>query len=715
MNKFLIIFSTCLTMGLTVHGQARLSPYTINALRLHTPTTRSGSDNTTIRAYINMGESANRTVLHKLGVKIDLDLGDIITARIPIKSIEELCKQKGVEYISIGNDVYPMMKDARQATGADDMMAGKGLSRPLDGSGVVIGIIDAGFDYTHPAFYDANRSTLRIKRVWEQATKATSIAGATTPKQFDYGMEFNSPEAILAAGTDKEGYSHGTHVAGIATGGDTANDNPYYGIAGKADIVLVSYGDLKESNVNISDAIAYIYDYAKSVDKPCVINMSLGTQMGPHDGTSPFDQVADRLQDKGRLLVGAAGNFGAVSLHTSTTGGTTVNTAINYAKAPSNSNVGGNVDIWGTKGQHFSVKLSVINKSTGQIVDQSEEYLIADNGGTYVFTPASPTRGNVMVSTEVNPFNGKPHALVTSGITSIRSSNLIGITVIPQGEGRVDLWADGSNITLTDGGLEGFSAGDTNYTLAEIGGTGKRIISVGAFVTSHATGQQFPNDAIGDIASFSSKGPTIDERMKPDITAPGSYIVSSLSSYATAVPGTTASSEVWNGRTYQYGYMEGTSMAAPFVTGVVAAWLQAYPSMSPEDLRKILGETATTDRFTLTSMTENGTWGYGKIDALSGARKALEMEANGIVNVSENLHEYSVSRNENGWVVSPITDLRTIKIELMNLAGKKLLTEIHHSVGAGEHVTIPDDQLPQGMYVLRISTSGYPHSFKVMK
>lgn len=52
----------------------------------------------------------------------------------------------------------------------------------------------------------------------------------------------------------------------------------------------------------------YIYDYAESVRKPCVINMSLGSHIGPHDGTSTFDQVADNLQGPGKLFAGAAGN-----------------------------------------------------------------------------------------------------------------------------------------------------------------------------------------------------------------------------------------------------------------------------------------------------------------------------------------------------------------------------------------------------------------------
>lgn len=715
MNKFQTVFSACLLMGLTAWGQARLSPYTVNALRLHSPATRTAGAGDAFRAYIHMEKDTGRKRLKALGVKTELDLGDIITARVPVSAIDELCRTEGVRYISIGHTVRPMMDNARKATGADDMIAGTSLPQSYNGTGVVVGVIDAGFDYSHPAFRDATRSTLRIKRVWEQGTQSASIPGASAPQGFSYGMEFDTSDEILAAATDREGNSHGTHVAGIAAGDDMAGGNPYYGIASGADIVLVSYGDMQDNNVNISDAIAYIYSYAESEGKPCVINMSLGTHLGPHDGTSAFDQVADRLQGSGRLLIGSAGNFGAVPLHASTSG-TPMSTVMAYAKAPSNTNVGGDVDIWGEAGKTFAVRLSVLNKSTGQTVEQSDDYAVAADGATYTFTPSAPVRGNIIVTTEINPLNGKPHALVTSGITSMRGSNLIGITVTPAGgSGTVHLWADGSKVTLADGGLDGFTAGDTERTLAEIGGTGKRIVSVGAFVTSHGTGQLFPDDATGDIASFSSRGPAVDGRMKPDITAPGSYIASSLSSYAAATAGTVASSEVWNGRTYQYGYMEGTSMAAPFVAGVVAAWLQAYPDMTPEDLRGILASTASTDDFTAVSKTAGGTWGYGKINALSGVKKAAGMAAaSGIGSVEGGGVSVAVIPEPDGWAVVPAQPAQGVTIGLVDVAGKTVRTVTHCSVAAGTSVSVSKTGLPHGIYILRVECDGSVSSYKVV-
>ena len=68
---------------------------------------------------------------------------------------------------------------------------------------------------------------------------------------------------------------------------------------------------MKKLRRKISNAIAYIYDYAEMMGMPCVVNLSLGAHAGPHDGTSPFDLMADAMQKEGRLIVGSAGNHRA--------------------------------------------------------------------------------------------------------------------------------------------------------------------------------------------------------------------------------------------------------------------------------------------------------------------------------------------------------------------------------------------------------------------
>lgn len=718
MRQRLSISALCLSFALTVFGQARLAPNAENALRtLQKEQQHKNADlkSRTYDVYIHLKHASAVKSIEALGISTGTNIGGILTARVPADRLDDLRRLDGVSYVELGTAVSQMMDKARSATDADAMMNGDGLPYGYKGNGVIVGIIDKGFDYTHPNFYDKDKNRLRICRVWEQTTENPEIPGTDKPEKYSYGTEFDTQDEILAAATDMQGNSHGTHVAGIAAGADMSGGNPYYGIAGEADIVLVSHKGDDFNTVNISDAIDYIYSYAQSVGKPCVINMSLGSQIGPHDGTSTFDLTADRLQGKGRLLIGSVGNFGSSKVHARAMGPTPMHTALNYLKAVA-SGTEGHADAWGDTGTTFTVKISIVNKSTGETVSSSEEYAVQADGSTHVFTPASPTRGEVIVSTEVNPLNGKPHALITSAITSMRSAYAVGITITPGNGGKVDVWADGNTVSLSDAGMDGWTDGDTECTIAEIGGTGKRIVSVGAFVTSHGSGQQFPDDKIGDIASFSSRGPSADGRIKPEITAPGSYIAASLSSYAQAPAGTPAHSTTWNGKEYQYGYMEGTSMAAPFVSGTVAAWLQACPEMDPEQLREIFAATADGDYSTSVSTTGNSTWGYGKINAFNGLKKAMDMaSSSGICSPAENAPRDAVKSTGQGWVICPATDSFALTAVLADLSGKIVSMLTRENVSAGEEIQLPASRLGRGVYVLRVVRDGTVMSYKVVK
>lgn len=711
----LLFLTACSCLWLPSYGQARLSPYVLNSMAQTSAAARvANNGDHDMSAYIDLEPNADRKAIVDAGARITLDLGNVAVVRIPANKLADLCQVEGVAYVSAKQTATAMLSDARLATGVDDVHRGTSLPQALDGDGVVVGVIDAGFDYTHPAFRSDDRSSLRIKRVWEQGTSTTTIDGAAAPSGYGYGMEFDTESEILSAATDKSSYTHGTHVAAIAAGGNTSNGNIYYGVAPKADIVLVSYGDLTADNANISDAIAYIYKYAETVGKPCVINMSLGSMLGPHDGTSAFDRVADLLQGEGRLLVGSVGNFGAQPLHASTNG-EPLSTVMDFVKAPSNSNVGGDVDIWADEGTTFTVTVSLLNKQSGTVVASSEAYAVVADGQTYTFTPPSPVRGTVMVSTEVNPANGKAHALVTSAITSMRQSNLIGITVTPTGDGTVNLWADGSKVTLSSGdGFAGYTAGDSRETLAEIGGTGKRIVSVGAFVTSHGSGQQYPSDSIGALASFSSRGPSADGRMKPEVTAPGSYIASAVSSYASITQSTVASSEVWNNRTYQYAYMEGTSMASPFVAGTVATWLQANPKLTPETLREIISTTSTHDA--ATSIGDSlSQWGHGKINAWNGAMKAVEMADGSGVSLPSVARAGAVSvvPGVGGWIVKANKRMSTLSIKVCDALGVVVSCANYRGVSAGESLVLPSMAGRKGVYVVSVVGEGARQVLKI--
>lgn len=710
------LFVGCLLASLSLFGQSKLSPNTQHQLKdLSTLQTRSGeSDETMVRGYIYTKGTIDFAALEKIGVRVNLQLENILTAQLPLDRMSEIEALDFVAYIQTAIPVKPMLDKARAVTGVDKVHAGENLVTPYTGNGVVVGIVDSGFDYTHPNFFDSERQELRIKRVWEQ-----KYAKGTPPEGFSYGSEFTTAEEILAIGGDVTTNTHGTHVAGIAAGGDRAEDNPYYGVAGDAEIVLVSMDTGAEDNVSISDAVAYIYNYAESMGKPCVINLSLGTQIGPHDGTALFDQVTDRLQGNGRLLVGSLGNFGNNRLHVSRTfsgaDDASLQILTDYSVKPTTSAIGGAIDIWGEPGMEFDVKAVIVRESTGVVADETPvlSATVAE-GASVEYEWAKSAGGSILMTSEVNPFNGKTHVLVTPKLSNLRAAHSLGFVITPRTSGTLHAWTDGGYIVFSEVELDGWTMGDKQYTLAEIGGTGKNIISVGAFTSGNtyktvgSQAEKTTEETLGALASFSSVGPTIDGRMKPDITAPGTFIASSVSSHYNALSSLPlANAIVWNNQTYNYGYMQGTSMSAPFVTGVLATWLQANPRLTPDEVRDILSRTALTDEHTASSEVA---WGYGKIDAYAGLKESLLLAAG----VEESKLESSclISRVSSDCLRLVFAEEEeTVSLSLYDALGRSVKTERLVGVQAGEEIDFSLIDLPRGMYVFKVNTQ----SFKIIK
>lgn len=712
--KRISILAVAMLAFTAVWGQSKVSPFTAHYLRGQQAQTRTMPvSEEVVSAYLHTVGTPDVSALEALGVSVNLQLDGILTVRLPLSAVPALEQLDFVKYIQLGTPVRPMLDKARPAAGVDKIHAGEGLQLPYTGKGVVVGIIDGGFDYTHPAFYDEVTGALRIKRVWEQgATVGTAPAG------FGYGIELTTETDIKAAGGDVATQSHGNHVAAIAAGSYRVADNPYCGIAPDADIVLVSKGEITANSANISDAIAYIYNYAESVGKPCVVNMSLGWHQGPHDGSSPFDQVADQLQGTGRVLVGSMGNYGNDRVHVSKTftnpssSTESLRAMVEYKITPSKSNVGGEIDIWGDEGMSFDLKVAVVKKDDGSEADamKTMDVSLAEGATEEHSFSSRYASGSVIVTTEVNPINGKPHAFVTLNLESLRAmSYAVGIVITPRTAGTVHAWADATFTQFAEDVPAGWQAGDKEHTLCEIGGTGKKIISVGAYVSSNtytewgSSQQKMTEETLGALATFSSVGPTIDGRVKPDIVAPGTFIasaVNSFDSYKSAYP--TASAVVWNDKTYNYSYMQGTSMAAPFVTGVIATWLQACPELDSDAIREVLAKTAVNDKHT-----QQATCGYGKIDAYNGLKEVLARVSS--VDVAEvGTPACILSRQSDGnYQLFFTAQQMDVEIVLSDAAGNLVNRQSYPLMEQGGAVNLSMAGLPRGIYLLRVGKEVY--------
>ena len=501
----------------------------------------------------------------------------------------------------------------------------------------------------------------------------------------------------------------------IAAGSDAYKDGAYVGNAPDADIVLVALDLNTSTNADISNAVQYIFDYADEVGKPCVVNLSLGNQDGPHDGTSTFDTMTDAMQGPGRLIVGAAGNHRTDAFHIDHTFATAdaapLRTFVKYKVAPSNSVSGGTIEIWGEKGVNFTVDIAAY--STFNKKDARSTTVYPAEGVTNVDFGKYAT-GTWKVASEVSPLNGKPHVVLTSALTSIRNNYAIALTVTPKTAGRVNIWSDNTYLALESRDIEGFSAPDAaSSTLCEIGGTGKRILTVGSYTTRNEYttngGQQATlQETVGDLSSFSSYGPTVDGRMKPNITAPGCFIISAVSNNDASGNLMYAEYNENFGRYNQYGYMQGTSMASPFVAGIVATWLQAYPQLTPEQLHEIVQNTARKDSFTATAPDSN--WGYGKINALDGLRQCIEKQETGCVSVAMPFD--GTVRIADGNILLGFARDTQATLCITSMTGSTLFSKQLGKRSAGETLSVAVPQLPKGVYLLSVKTPTATKTFK---
>lgn len=682
-----------------------------------------------VNSFLIINEEFDKAKFESIGGFVNSTSKDIATASIPVNKLNETIEVEGILYIQIAEKAERTMDAARNATWVNWVHQGQQLPQAYFGTGVVIGVIDNGFDYTHPNFFDGTGSNnYRVKRVWEQ-----SATTGTPPSGFTYGRELTTQSAILNAQRDQINNSHGTHVAGIAGGAGGGVNTTFMGVAPQSDLVFVS---TPMTTVSIADGIQYIINYANSVNKPCVINISIGTNIGPHDGYSPFDLYCDGVIGNGKIIVGAAGNEGLKPIHISKNYTTNDNTLYSFIQFPNSSN-GTNgvaaIDIWGSPNQNYQVAVNIYNTNTNSFEDWTP-YIQANSNNTFNYTLYdddffSPDTCSVTISTSLYPANNKRNVQILIDHTAQDDSYRWAMVEIIANTGQTKMWTTQMNPStaaqFTNAGKPSpWITGSTNSTVMEIGGTGNSIISVGAY-TSKNSWTAFNSSSqnalffapVGAIAPFSSKGPTADNRTKPDITAPGNILASSVSRFDNSYlssSGRTVSGVTNGTNTWYFGMMEGTSMASPMVTGILALWLQAYPHLNPTQALNLIKQNAWTDSFTGTIPSiGNNTWGWGKIDAHEGLLDLLTSLSIGLIKEVEIAKIYpnpttgilNIQFSENQ---------QDVQLEIYDVSGRLHIQKRVITVNQNNTETLNLDNLPSGVYVLRILTKEYQETFKIV-
>ncbi|MDE7410918.1 MAG: S8 family serine peptidase [Paramuribaculum sp.] len=662
-----------------------------------------------------------------------------VVAQIPADMIETVANLEAVNHLSMGQKRNVAMSFARPLGEVTKVQQGTDLQQPYNGTGVVVGLMDTGLDPNHINFTKPdNVEVSRVKAVYAYASNTGRPTSSAT-----------TAEAIKSFTTDMNTSTHGTHVIGIAAGGYKGNGNyglsgkvynetamPFYGVATESDIVMTG-GNLYDAN--IIDGVTKCIEYAESVGKPVTVNLSLGSMMGPHDGSSDICNKLAALGKRGIICI-ATGNDGGNNIAMSMRGGLGASlnnnvVGVSYGTSSSNPYT---VQFWSnnsdefkmdfilydptTKTVSYSLEIPNLNGSTMGIGGSSMgSSYIKDDKFNAAFTANSYSifssqveandRYSVIAQFKLNRDNNSDYSLmpafrisrsrgqVVTGNISTPDNNTLGQFTKETGSG----WTD---MTWT------YTTVNDNGTVSDMA-TGENIIAVGAFTSAQyftlSDGSLYSYNGatpVGSICEFSSYGTnTVTGEVLPHVCAPGSAIVSSLSNYYIGnidLAGTTGG----NGRSNKYGPMQGTSMATPFVTGVMGLWLQADPTLTVSEAKDIIKQTATP--YTGSDSNLKVQWGAGKINAYEGIKEVLLRKAATGTVVADQMQ----------WLVLPATDgydvvapgAESIEASLYDVQGRCVTT----AAARGCELRLTTAFLPAGIYILRASSSSSSHTSKLL-
>lgn len=479
------------------------------------------------------------------------------------------------------------------------------------GRGCVVGILDWGMDFAFPSFRNSDGST-RLLALWDQRNAPAKrnknrwgYGRILTRKNINQALLANNPYDALdyhpADADSRSRYSdnwqgaHGTHVSHIAAGNSFGGGMP--GVAPEADIIFVHLsrttkvlggGNLGDS-ASVLEAIDFIFSTAGN--RPCVINMSVGAHGGPHDGSTLVEQGIDRAvwHSNGRAIVNSAGNYYKSRAHTEGRISEGREDSLRFY-VPASDPTPSELEVYYEDSDMFEA--SVIDPRGNIIAHVGPGEKAALNidglevGNIYHFNRRADS-GNRHIDLFL-----KPHAPAGKWSLLLKATRSL--------DGRYHAWIE------RDSGLQPKFVG-TDIISRSTTGTlcnGKFSITVGAY-----------NPYLDDkpIGSFSSSGPTIDGRIKPELVAPGVEISSARSTPPSESPAA------------RYTNKNGTSMAAPHVAGTIALMFEAAGKpVSITDTRALLFSSIKKNDFLSNqhSVSDLHRLGYGYLDIAAAEQAA---------------------------------------------------------------------------------------------
>jgi len=685
-----------------------------------------------IDLYLRGNVSAIETFIRDNGGWVKRSFRNIVSATLPDTAIRELNQLNGLEYIEFSNAKPHLLNDVMLLNNnVVPVHAGAApLSQPYTGSDVIMGFVDTGIELEHPDFQDADGNT-RVLYIWDQTQD--EVDASRIPQPYNYGQTYDQQDILLDIDVheDQPGeYGHGSTVSGTGAGNGNATGN-YKGVAPDANIIVVS-SDFGRSNwtSSVADAVEYIYNKADELGMPAVVNLSLGTYFGSHDGLDAAAlQIDGLLESKdGFSVVSAAGNSGHIGDYHLSYEVPTSDTSFTWFSYNANALEEGAVffELWADQEDfndaHFALGVDA-NSPEWQFRGYSDWRSASENINTVV-TDTVFYNDNIMgvVETWVGE-RGEQYQI------QVKVSEVFN-TQYPwrfatTGGGVFDCWSYGpfntSAIISEDlpssaeyAAMEMYELPDNQKTIVDSWNCSDKVITVGSYVNRNSfinyNNQITELDVTpGEIAHSCSRGPTRDNRQKPTIAATGAETVSSgslatLNSFINSNPEKVAE----GGWHYING---GTSMASPVVAGIAALYYECNPDANYQEIIDAVIENAVGDEFT--GALPGLRFGNGKVDAygtITDCEALLSVDDGNL-----NSRDFKVFPNPSTGALSIRTEQTIQSVELYNLSGQLINSiPINGNSDAGRY-NLDLSIFSSGLYILKaIDSDGFYNTSKIL-
>jgi subtilisin family serine protease len=618
MNKLVLFFSLFFAIS-TLNAQSHFNFKETQAVSGDLPT-----------AFAIPFNQSNLEGLISEGIPLKYTTRNWIYITCSANQIEALRSKGAISDFYFENSIPVALADsARALFNVNNVHNGiGGLDGAYTGDGVIIGYVDQGLDYNHPDFKNEDGST-RVLRYWDQTLNSGGPASS-----YGYGIVWNDQQINSGVCISTENSTaHGTTVTGMGSGNGRAN-NTNKGIAPKSSIIVVeSNFGLPNWTMTIADACDYIFKVADTLGMPAVVNLSLGTYLGSHDGNDPASEAIEAMLDAkpGRIVVCAAGNSGAQGKY-HVTGNVSADTSFVWLlNNPSGSAA------FGANKIYFEL--------WSDLTDATFDYSFGANlpapnyslRGTNEFRMAQDLLGTTIIDTIYNE-NNTPLARVEIFRNVIGSNFRMQVlfsqidstsyyySFMTKGTGKYDMWSGawmGFNNFVTTlptvaqyPPIAFYHMPDTLQTIVSSWNCSEKVISVGntrnrvGHMTKNLTYYTpADNTPVRKLSPNSSKGPNRHGVIKPDVSASGDISLSAAPLWLLSNASFNGSIDIngWHARN------GGTSMASPLVAGLAALYLESCPKANYAQFKNDLINTSAGDVHT--GPLPNNAYGYGKPNA----------------------------------------------------------------------------------------------------